>query len=50
MRKQPSGSWHAEGVINLDSITDAGAIVLDRNKAGLIEYFVKSGKILTCLK
>jgi hypothetical protein len=50
MRQQPSGSWHAEGVINLDSITDAGATVLDRNKTRLIEYFVKSGKILTCLK
>ncbi|MEA2329457.1 MAG: hypothetical protein QOE68_4416 [Thermoanaerobaculia bacterium] len=50
MRQKPNGGWHAAGVINLDSNSDTGADVLDKNRNKLIEYFVKSGKILACLK
>jgi hypothetical protein len=50
MKEKANGSWTAVGVINLDSISDSGADVLDKNRNKLIEYFVKSGKILAFLK
>lgn len=39
----------AVGVINLDSLTDAGAGRLERNKLDLAKFFVKQGKILAIL-
>lgn len=50
MRQTGGGGWKAVGVINVDSLKPEGAEVIKQDQPALVEYFVKSGKILACLR
>jgi hypothetical protein len=44
-----NGPWKSAGVFSLDAVTEKGAILLDKNKEALVEYFIGIGKIIAWL-